>query len=126
MEWSANNNAAAKLMSSSKSSLEEGKKVGVVLAKYTDVFAICQARKEWWRCVLDEPQGVLTARPTAGYIQTSGYIEACASIKACRRWCVSGTPFTNELFEVFGQVSYYISKVDIRLPNIPIQINTNN
>ena len=74
----------------------------VVLASYVQAAQIAADDRVWWRVVCDEPHGTLTATPRAGFIDKSPALVASASIDGGNRWCMTGTPFSNSLFEVFG------------------------
>ncbi|EOD24545.1 hypothetical protein EMIHUDRAFT_206534 [Emiliania huxleyi CCMP1516] len=78
----------------------------VVLAAYSEAGEVAGLQHEWWRVVCDEPHQVLTARPRAGRIDAAAEVGSCARIQAGRRWCLTGTPFTNSFFDVFGQLVF--------------------
>jgi hypothetical protein len=61
---------------------------------------------EFWRVCLDEPHAHLTARPTANAINFSPAVSVTASIDAPHRWCVTGTPVTNSLFDLLGPLVF--------------------
>lgn len=62
--------------------------------KQSEIKALSQVH--WFRIVLDECQSVKNPG--------SKVSAAVASYKACRRWCLSGTPVQNKVFELH---SYY-------------------
>ena len=43
--------------------------------------------------------------PQTGMTQSLN-VAACAAIRSGRRWCMTGTPFMNSLFDVFGQLVF--------------------
>ncbi|KAJ1461651.1 SNF2 family N-terminal domain-containing protein, partial [Pelagophyceae sp. CCMP2097] len=79
---------------------------GFVLTTYGAANNVANAGLEWWRVVCDEPHASLKARPRAGRIDVAPAAEACQSLDAPNRWSVTGTPFSNELFEVYGQLAF--------------------
>ena len=81
-------------------------RAAIVLATYAQAAEVLAAGIEWWRVVCDEPHAALTAAPRAGRIDTSPALPACAAILSGLRWCLTGTPFTNSLFDVFGQLTF--------------------
>lgn len=78
----------------------------VVLATYAQATEVAASGLEFWRVCLDEPHGVLTARARSGYVEMAAEIKPCAAIKAGRRWCVTGTPFSNNMFDMVGQLCF--------------------
>ena len=78
----------------------------IVIAAYSEAGEVAGLQHEWWRVVCDEPHQVLTARPRAGRIDAAAEVGSCARIQAGRRWCLTGTPFTNSFFDVFGQLVF--------------------
>ncbi|KAH8069115.1 helicase [Aureococcus anophagefferens] len=77
-----------------------------VLCAYGDAASCAGSGAAFWRCVLDEPHAALTARARTCRVDASPAVEACAHVRAPNRWCVTGTPFGNGLFDVFGQLTF--------------------
>jgi hypothetical protein len=77
-----------------------------VLCAYGDAASCAGSGAAFWRCVLDEPHAALTARARTCRVDVSPAVEACAHVRAPNRWCVTGTPFGNGLFDVFGQLTF--------------------
>lgn len=82
------------------------KKAVVILATYDQASDIAARGFEFWRVCVDEPHCALVARPSSGRIDVAAVVEHCASIRAGLRWCVTGTPFSNSLYEVYGQLVF--------------------
>ncbi|EJD48096.1 hypothetical protein AURDEDRAFT_113300 [Auricularia subglabra TFB-10046 SS5] len=82
------------------------------------------AKTRWWRVVLDEAQFIRN-RLTVASINT-------ASLEARHRWCLTGTPVTNTLTDLYPLIRFaklspwnafedfnsYIGKVQVRNPNV--------
>ncbi len=78
----------------------------VILATYDQASEIATRGYEFWRVCVDEPHCALVARQRSGRIDVAGVVEHCASIRAGLRWCVTGTPFSSSLYEVYGQLVF--------------------
>ncbi|KAH8060259.1 helicase [Aureococcus anophagefferens] len=76
-----------------------------VLCAYGDAASCAGSGATFWRCVLDEPHAALTARARTCRVDASPAVEG-AHVRAPNRWCVTGTPFGNGLFDVFGQLTF--------------------
>ncbi|KAJ8601930.1 hypothetical protein CTAYLR_004434 [Chrysophaeum taylorii] len=79
---------------------------GFVLCTYKDVDDEAMRSIRWWRVVLDEPHASLWAKPRSGRVDLSPTVAACADLESTNRWCITGTPWTNQIFEVYGQLCF--------------------
>jgi hypothetical protein len=97
------------------------KKAVVILATYEQASDIAASGYEFWRVCVDEPHCALVARQRSGRIDVAGVVEKCASIRSGLRWCVTGTPFSSSLYEVYGQLVFLglMSASDIGRQGVP-------
>lgn len=56
------------------------------------------AKVRWLRVVLDEAQTIKNHKTQVA--------RACCSLKAKRRWCLSGTPIQNEIFDLYSYFKF--------------------
>lgn len=68
-------------------------------------------RLTWWRVILDEAQMVEGASKAA---------EMAASLSMVNRWCVTGTPISHGLADVYGLVRFL--QVPPALPRTPLAV----
>ncbi|CAH2053537.1 unnamed protein product, partial [Thlaspi arvense] len=61
-------------------------------------FSGALSKFKWLRVVLDEAQTIKNYKTQVA--------RACASLKAKRRWCLSGTPIQNEIFDLYSYFKF--------------------